>query len=308
LSREILVRAPATVANFGPGFDIFAIALEGPADVLRVRPAPKGEIAIRFSGGSPNLPTRPEDNTAGVAAIHFFRRTGASGGADIEIIKRMPSCSGLGSSAASAVGAVFGLDRLYGTGLDPLEIIELASLGEAASGGTAHADNVAACALGGFVFVRSARPLRVEKIPVPPLPLVVRVRRKERMTTRGLIPGAFPLAQMIEQMAACAAVIQAVVKGTAEEIGASINRDHISEPVRSRSIPGYDDLKKKVLESGAFGCNVSGGGSSMFAVCPEGKAGAVAEVMRWSPGPGGPEPEVFVTRASNEGAKEIHGL
>ncbi len=308
MSREIFVRAPATVANFGPGFDLFALALEGPADVLKINPAPKGEISIRFSGGSPDLPTRPEDNTAGLAALHFFRRTGAGGGADIEIIKRMPSCAGLGSSAASAVAAVFGLDRIYGTGLEPLDIVELASLGEAASGGTAHADNVAACALGGFVFVRSARPLRVEKFPVPPIPVVVRVRQKAGTTTRGLIPGEFSLALMKEQMAGCAAVIHAILKGSAEEIGASINRDHISEPVRSKSIPGYDEIKRKVLEAGAYGCNVSGGGSSMFAVCAEERLEAVAAVMRGFGEPVGPEPEVIVTRASNEGVKEVHGL
>ena len=308
MSREIIVRSPATIANFGPGFDIFALALEGPSDVLKIRPARRGEIVIRVSGGHPDLPTKPEDNTAGLAALHFFRRTGADGGADIEIIKRMPSCAGLGSSAASAIAAVFGLDKIYRTGLEPHDIIELASLGEAASGGTPHADNVAACALGGFVFVRSIRPLRVEKFPVPAIPVVVRVRRKDRTTTRGLIPAEFSLARMKEQMAGCAAVIHAVLKGDIEDIGASINRDHISEPVRSRSIPGYDGLKRKVLETGAFGCNVSGGGSSVFAVCAEEKLAAVAAAMREFGDPGGGEPEVFVTRASNEGVKEIHEL
>lgn len=308
MSREIIVRSPATIANFGPGFDIFALALEGPSDVLKIRPARRGDIVIRVSGRYPDLPTKPEENTAGLAALHFFRRTGAKGGADIEIVKRMPTCAGLGSSAASAIAAVFGLDKIYRTGLEPQDIIELASLGEAASGGTSHADNVAACALGGFVFVRSTRPLHVDKFPVPPFPVIVRVRKKDQTTTRGLIPAEFSLARVKEQMADCAAVIHAVLKGDIEDIGASINRDHISEPVRSRSIPGYDDLKRKVLETGAFGCNVSGGGSSVFAVCAEEKLAAVAAAMRDFRDPGGAEPEVFVTRASNEGVMEIHGL
>jgi len=308
LIKEIFVRSPATIANVGPGFDIFAMALDGPHDVLKIRPARRGDIVIRVSGGNIDLPTRPEDNTAGLAAIHFFRRTGADGGADIEIIKRMPSGSGLGSSAASAVGAVFGLNKIYRTGLETKDIIELASLGEAASGGTPHADNAAACALGGFVFVRSVRPLQVDKFSVPAIPIVVRVRRKERTTTRGLIPAQFSLAQVKEQMAGCAAVIHAVIKGRIEDIGASINRDHVSEPTRSRSIPGYDDLKRKVLETGAFGCNVSGGGSSVFAICAEENLSAVAAVMGEFGDPGGAEPEVFITRTSNEGVKEIHGL
>lgn len=308
MKPEIIVQPPATIANFGPGFDMFALALEGPSNVLKIRPARRGDIVIRISGGHPDLPTNPEENTAGLAALHFFQRTGADGGADIEIVIRMPTCAGLGSSAASAVGAVFGLDKLYRTGLAPHDIIELASLGEAASGGTPHADNVAACALGGFVFVRSTRPLRVEKYRVPPIPVVVRVRQKSQKTTRGLIPAEFSLSRMKEQMAGCAAVIHAVLKGDIEDIGASINRDHISEPVRSRSIPGYDDLKRKVLETGAFGCNVCGGGSSVFAICAEEHLAAVAEVMRDFSDSDGAGSEVFITRASNEGVKEIHGL
>lgn len=308
MNGEIIVQSPATIANFGPGFDIFALALEGPSDVLRIRPARPGVVAIRISGNDPGLPTGPTDNTAGLAALHFLRRTGAGGGADIEIIKRMPSCAGLGSSAASAIAAVFGLDKIYRTGLELHDIIELASLGEAASGGTPHADNVAACALGGFVFVRRTQPLQVERIPVPPFPVVVRVRKKDRTTTRGLIPAEFSLSRMKEQMAGCAAVVHAVLKGRIEDIGASVNRDHISEPIRSRSIPGYDDLKRTVLETGAFGCNVCGGGSSVFALCAEERAKAVAAAMREFGAPGGAEPEVFITRASNEGVKEIHGL
>ncbi|TFG57615.1 MAG: homoserine kinase [Candidatus Aminicenantes bacterium] len=308
MKPEIIVQPPATIANFGPGFDMFALALEGPSNVLKIRPARRGDIVIRINGGHPDLPTKPEENTAGLAALHFFQMTGADGGADIEIDIRMPTCAGLGSSAASAVAAVFGLDKLYRTGLAPHDIIELASLGEAASGGTPHADNVAACALGGFVFVRSTRPLRVEKYQVPPIPVVVRVRQKDQKTTRGLIPAEFSLSRMKEQMAGCAAVIHAVLKGDIEDIGASINRDHISEPVRSRSIPGYDDLKRKVLETGAFGCNVCGGGSSVFAICAEEHLATVAEVMRNFPDPDGAGSEVFITRASNEGVKEIHGL
>jgi len=63
----------------------------------------------------------------------------------------MPVGAGLGSSAASAVAAVFGLNKLFRAGLDDTDLIEFASQGEVASGGTLHADNVSACYLGGFI-------------------------------------------------------------------------------------------------------------------------------------------------------------
>jgi homoserine kinase len=309
LKTEIILRSPATIANFGPGFDTFAVALASPFDLIRVRRLDLGaEIRIRVTDGRFSLPTQPEDNTAGLAAIHFFRRTGAAGGAEIEIIKRMPTGAGLGSSAASAVAAVHGLNEIYQTRLAPEEIVGLASLGEAASGGTPHADNVAACGLGGFVFVASHQPLRVEKIAVPPLPIVVRVRPKSQITTRGLIPGQFPLSQVKDQMAGCAALIHALHSGDARKIGDAVNRDHISEPVRSRSIPGYEELKRRALDAGACGFNVSGGGSSVFAICAPETAEAVAAVMRDFRRADEPEPEVIVTQSSNQGVRETYEL
>jgi len=308
LKKEVLVRAPATVANFGPGFDIFAMALEAPCDVLRIRPKPQAGIRIHITDGWQCLPTKPEENTAGLAAIHFFKATGTGGGADIEIIKRMPTGAGMGSSAASAVAAVHGLNQLFETSLRAVEIVSLASLGEVASGGTPHADNVAACGLGGFVFVKCLNPLGLQKIEVPPIPIVIRVRKKSQTTTRGQIPGQFALSLMKEQMAGCATLLHALVAGDVKAIGEAINRDHISEPVRARSIPGYDELKKRALEAGAFGCNVSGGGSSVFAICSADKTAAVADAMRSFPRPDEAVAEVIITRSSNQGVTEIDGL
>jgi homoserine kinase len=313
---EILLRAPATIANFGPGFDVFALALAGPHDYFRIRRTGEeggaARIRVKITDGGDPLPTEPEKNTAGLAAIHFFKETGARGGAEIEIVKKMPIGSGLGSSAASAVAAVFGLNRLYAADLGESDLIEIASRGEAASGGTPHADNVAACCLGGFVIIRSRHPLRIDRLDAPAFPVVVRVRRKSLITSRGLIPDHLPLARVKEQMAWCAAVVHAVATGDVPRIGEAINRDHISEPVRSSYIGGYADLKARALEAGALGFNVSGGGSSVFAICPADRAERVAEVMRTPEGgpagEGGAPPLVFVTASSNVGVESLDRL
>lgn len=308
MKKEILVRSPASIANFGPGFDIFALALDRPFDLIKIRPDRRGGTRIRITDGDSGLPTKPEENTAGLAAIHFFKRTGTEGGAEIEIIKRMPSGAGLGSSAASAVAAVHGLNEIFQAGLEMAEVIELASLGEVASGGSPHPDNVAACGLGGFAFVKTVSPLRIEKILVPPIPIVIRVRKKSQTTTRGLIPGQFPLSQVKEQMAGCATLIHAMLSGDVEKIGRAINCDHISEPIRSCSIPGYDELKRMALKAGAYGCNISGGGSSVFAICAAENTRAVAEAMRAFPCLDDATPEIIITESSNQGVMEIHEL
>jgi homoserine kinase len=305
---DIILQAPATIANFGPGFDIFALALKGPYDVLKIGLNSSNSINVKVTGRDEYLPTEPDRNTAGLAAIHFFKKVNAIAGADIEIVKRMTTCAGLGSSAASAAASVYGLNKLLRSRLADNEMIEIARQGEIASGGTPHADNVAGCLLGGFVFVRSYYPLDVVKIEAPKIPIVICVLKKPQTTTRGLIPDRFSLAEMKEQMSLCSFLIHAVLNGDLKAIGRAINKDNISEPVRSRFIPGYGELKKKVLEAGAFGCNVSGGGSSLFAICQKEKVDEVAEVMKAYCQEKGTQAEVIKTESSNKGILEIDEL
>jgi homoserine kinase len=306
--KEILLRAPATVANFGPGFDIFALALEKPCNLFRVRLCDSPSLTITITGEDESIPTAPENNTAGLAAIHFFKKINSSLGAEIEIIKHMKSGSGLGSSAASAVASVYGLNRLCRSALKDKEIIEIASLGEVASGGAPHADNVAGCLLGGFVMIKKYSPLDFAKIEVPDIPLVIGVMRKPQQTTRYLIPENLRLSEIKEQMSSCASLVHALLAGDLQAIGRAVNKDYISEPVRSKFIPGYQDIKDKILSAGAYGCNVSGGGSSVFAICREDKTQEVAGLLKAHFRQEQIEGEVIITRGSNSGVAEVDEL
>lgn len=306
--NEILIQAPATVANFGPGFDIFALALARPFNRFRVRLDQSGQVKVRIAGDEEGIPTTPRDNTAGLAAIHFLEKVSSTAGVEVEIFKGMRSGSGLGSSAASAVACAFGLNKLSGNPLSERDLLDVASRAEVASGGTPHADNVAACLLGGFVLIRSYRPLDFIKIQVPRIPMVVAVMHKPQQTTRRLIPGEFSLSDMKEQMASCAAVVRALMAGDLEAFGRAINTDLVSEPVRSRFIPDYSEIKRKVLEAGAFGFNVSGGGSSVFAVCEESRTAATAALMKDLFARARADCEVLITHASDSGAVEIDEL
>jgi len=306
--KEITLKAPATIANFGPGFDIFSLALEEPYDVLKIRMNNTNSINVKVTGMAEGIPTSAENNTAGLAAAHFFKKAGPSAGVDVEIRKRMKSCAGLGSSGASAVASVYGLNKLFSANLGHNEIIEIASKGEIASGGAPHADNAAACLLGGFVLIKNYHPLEAVKIEVPDIPIVICVIKKAQQTTRGLIPNRLSLTEAKEQMSYCASLIQAMLGGDLKYIGEAVNRDHISEPVRSKFISRYNDIKKKVLEAGAYGCNVSGGGSSIFAICEEDKTSEIAEIMISQSNQRRVENMVIITKASNTGLEEVNEL
>ncbi len=79
----------------------------------------------------------------------------------------MPIGSGLGSSAASAVAGVYGLNILLGNPFDENDILDFAIKGEAIASGAIHADNVAPALLGGFILIRDYNPLEIIKIPTP---------------------------------------------------------------------------------------------------------------------------------------------
>jgi homoserine kinase len=228
---------------------------------------------------------------------------GKTDGVEIEISKTMKIASGLGTSGASAAAVVFGLNILLKTGLSDTEIIDIARQGETATGGAAHADNVAGCLLGGFVFIRNYEPLKVSRMELPKLPIVIAVMPKPQKTTRGFITEKMDLHQVIDQISWCAGMIHAVGEGNPKTIGQAVNFDHISEPVRGSFIPGYKDIKNKVLDAGAFGFNVSGGGSSVFAICTEEKQRYIADLMEKEFIRHEQNPEIIVTHASNLGVR-----
>ncbi len=303
--NEITLRSPATSANVGPGYDIFAMALKDPYDDVKLILTDTGKIEITITGESQNIPLNVEDNTAGLAILELFKRKNISQGVKVEIIKKMPSGGGLGTTGASASAAIFGLNRLLDLHLSSNEMIDIARMGEVASGGSPHADNVAASILGGFVLVKSYNPIDVLKLNLPEFPVVLSAIRKSLRTTRGFITYEIGQEKLKEQMARCARVIHAIHTSDIEEFGSAINVDHIAEPVRSAAIPEYAAVKKNALEAGAFGCTVSGGGSSVIAFCSKEKQEEIAQIFEKGFAPNPHYVKTIRTFSSNQGVHEI---
>ena len=303
--KSITVRAPATIANLGPGFDIFALAIDHPYIELTMRLTDKDSVAFKLDGCHEDIPGKPEENCAGLAVIEMMKRIERKTGVLIEPHKTISVGAGLGSSGACAAASVFALSKLLGLDLKGNQMIEIASQGEIASGSVAHADNVAGAMLGGFVIVKSYNPIDVLRIDAPEVPIVIGVMKKKQRTTRTYIPQSMDLALVKEQLSLCSLVVHAIMKGDVAELGKAINSDYISEPVRSQSIPGYAGIKKKLLDSGAYGCNVSGGGLSIFAICEQDRTTDVADTMKEAFVHEGIAGEIIVTRASNNGIREV---
>ncbi|ELY73953.1 homoserine kinase, partial [Natronobacterium gregoryi] len=162
----LTVRAPATSANLGSGFDVFGVALGTPADVVRVERASETTITVTGTG-SQYIPEDPAKNTVGAVVDAL------DAPARIRIDKGVRPSSGLGSSAASAAAAAVALNELYGRGLSRNELVPIAAEGEAIVSGEAHSDNVAPSLLGGFTIATADGVTQVDaSIPLVALSLI----------------------------------------------------------------------------------------------------------------------------------------
>jgi homoserine kinase len=217
----------------------------------------------------------------------------------------MPSGGGLGTTGASAAAVVVGMNKLLNLELSNNELIDVARMGEVASGGSPHADNVAASILGGFVLVKSYNPIDVLKLEVPEFPVVLSAIRKSQRTTRGFITYEIGQEKLKEQMARCARVIHALHTKDIEEFGKAINVDYIAEPVRGAAIPEYASIKQTVLGAGAFGCTISGGGSSVIAFCSLEKQEEIAHLFEKGFSKNPHYVKTIRTFTSNTGVHEI---
>ncbi|TVQ15280.1 MAG: homoserine kinase [Balneolaceae bacterium] len=308
-NRTITVFAPATVANVACGFDSLGFALNEPGDVIKLTRRDEPGIRItRITGDNGRLPLETDKNTAGVSVKALLEHTGEPCGFDIEVHKQMPLGSGLGSSSASTVGAVFGANLLLDKPLTREQLLPFALLGEKVACGAAHADNVAPSLLGGFQLIRSYDPLDVIEVPHPEgLHCTVLHPHIEVMTedSRKILRQSVRLKDAIVQWSNFAGLVTGLITGNYPLISRSLN-DIIFEPVRSLLIPGYDNVKIAAMDAGALGCSISGSGPSIFALSTS-MAGArnVGDAMLASLKKTGIEGDVYVSPINKTGPRIV---
>jgi homoserine kinase len=306
---QVSVFAPATVANVASGFDVLGFALQAPGDaVTLVRTEEKNVVVARIDGDGGKLPRDPAKNTAAVAVSGFLEKIGFPFGVEISLAKMMPLSSGLGSSAASAVAAVFGANLLAGSPLAVRELLPFTMAAEKVACGTAHADNVAPSLLGGFVLVRSYDPLDVVQLPVPPgLSCAVTHPHTEVRTedARAILKKEIRLAIAVRQWGNLAALVAALYNGDLQLLGRSL-QDVVAEPARSLLIPGFPAVKQAALSAGALGCSISGSGPSVFALCDSEQTAAEAgRRMKAAFKDAGLGSDVYVSAVNTQGPRVV---
>ncbi|WP_185883035.1 homoserine kinase [Blattabacterium cuenoti] len=287
--KGIKIYSPATVANLACGFDVIGLALDFPRDEIYLYKSNHPGIRIHEICGV-SLPKDPNKNVAFVALNFLLKKYQKKQkfeneqqiGFEMKLIKNIHPGSGIGSSAASAAGVVFGANILLGYPFNTIQLIRFAMEGERIASGSAHADNVAPAIMGGLTLVRSYKPLDITKLHTPNELWVSIIHPQIEIKTsdaRNILKHKILMTDAIRQWGNIGALVAGLYQEDYSLISRSLE-DVIVEPIRAILIPAFYELKIRCKEIGALGGGISGSGPSVFMLSKgDETAKKVTEVM-----------------------------
>lgn len=301
----VRIKAPATISNLNCGFDVLGLAIDGPYDKVEIGLTDTGKVEIEGIRGCDSLSTDPDSNVVGVVLKAVLAKAGGHYGFRVIIEKGIAPGSGIGSSGASSAAAAYGAGELLGRRFTQTELVEFAMEGERLASGSAHADNVAPAIFGGITLVRSYHPLDIIRVNVPAeLYCTVILPDTEIKTSfaRSILDRHIPLETAVKQWGNVGGLIAGLYTEDYELISRSLT-DHVAEPTRARLIPGFSEMKKAALRSGALGAGISGSGPSVFALCRgEASATKVLKAMETAAGKTSTGFKSYLSSVSRTGA------
>ena len=259
--KYVKVYAPATIANFGPGFDVFGTSVDALGDVVEIRESE--EIIVEVEGY--RVPLEVEKNVAVVAALALEKFAGEKTGFRMKIRKGIPPGSGLGSSGASSLGGALAMAQLLNVNESRI-IIQAALEGERIASGSPHGDNVIPAYYGGFVIINSVKPLDVVKLNVSmDVAIVLPEIEINTMLARELLPEKIPIGDAVKNVAMASSLVTHLLKRDVKKI-AQYLRDYIAFPYRKTLYPWFEKVEDAALDAGAYAVFISGSGPALFAL------------------------------------------
>lgn len=271
------------MGNVAIGFDILGMAVDALGDRVTVSRSSQPGVRITAISGVPEeLPLEAERNTAGSALMAMQEALNPGFGFEMQIQKGIPLGSGLGGSAASAVGAVVAANALLPEPVSKLDLLKFAMQGEKVASGSLHVDNIAPSLFGGLVLTVGIDHPRVKQIPVPAGIKSVIVHPHMFLSTkqaRAILKRTVELSDFVWQTANLAGFISGCYTNDLDMIRASF-QDVVIEPQRQALIPGFNDVRQAAMAAGALGCSISGAGPTMFAWALADHAETVLATMR----------------------------
>jgi homoserine kinase len=269
----VILRAPATSANLGPGFDCAAVAL----DLWNELEVTDGDGVEIEGEGAGELPA---DDTN--LAVRAYALLGDPSGKRFRFVNRIPLERGLGSSAA-AIALGFAAAAPDGA---PEELL---AAGRALEG---HADNLAAALVGGMTLTWDGRIARVaDALPLAPVAVVPRERTSTDASRRSL-PSTVSHSDAAANAARAALLGAGAAAGDPDLFAAGLD-DRLHEPYRPS--PLLDELRES-LPRGGRGATLSGSGPTVIVWASDAETCAAALAERF------PDDDVLALGVTARGA------
>lgn len=268
----IKVSAPATISNIAGGLNTLGLALEGPSDEIIIKEGKQNGLVITtIHGASKRLSTDILNNPAGLAAHQLLEHLGESQRPlELEIHKKIPLDSGLGSTAALSAAGVLAISEYLRTGLSKQDILPFAIAGyQINSGDSTHAHLIPSL-MGGMTLITDQDTHTFKKLYIP-----------NGLSVAVIYPHVSPLAaEMIHKIfekevnfrnslnrsSHLASLVAAMYTSDLELMSNTLHQvTELSE--MSGSIPHYQEIREIALKNGATGFGIAGFGPSMFVLC-----------------------------------------
>jgi homoserine kinase len=270
----VIVRAPATSANLGAGFDCAGVAL----DLWNELELTDGDGVAVEGEGAVEL---PNDGTNLV--VRAYGLLADPGGKRFRCLNRIPLESGLGSSAAAIA---LGLRAAAPSSATNDELLALGLTLEP------HADNLAATLAGGVTLTWDGRIARIAStLPLQPV-AVIPASRMQTVAARRLLPEEVSHGDAAFTLARAALLGAAAAAGRADLFAAALD-DRMHEPYRESSLV----MKLRAdLPAGAKGATLSGSGPTVVVWADDAAACAKDLEERY------PEHRILALAVSTKGA------
>ena len=301
----IRVKAPATTANMGPGYDCLGLALDV-WNTLEIEVLKGGEPVVEVTGeGADELGTG-RDNLIYRAMEFLFQDVGEDMPAvRINCDNAIPIARGMGSSAAAIAGGLVAANYLCSQEYTANDLLEMAATIEG------HPDNVAAAVLGGMQLVimdQTDEGNRLYTVPlnVPPELHAVVFVPQVRISTkdaRAVLPEKVSMADAVHNMGRVGLLVAAMATNHPEYLTVA-TQDRIHQPYRQPLFPAMKVIFQAALDAGAMGVFLSGSGSTVLALT-KGREMTVAYEMAEAARQASVEGNVSVTQPTVRGAHLI---
>ena len=296
------VRAPATTANLGPGYDCLGMALDLWNHITVSSQPADGEPSVSvFGEGEGELETSAENLT--YRAMQFLYREAdlEMPALSVECRNSIPLSRGLGSSAAAISGGLVAANALLGEPFSRNDLLEMAATVEG------HPDNVAAAVHGGLqLVVTDGEQLYTAPIAVPPAikaVLFIPERRIATVDARRVLPESVSVADAVYNMSRAALLVAGMQSNHPEYLNIA-TQDRLHQPYRQTIFPPMKVIFEAARNAGALGVFLSGSGSTILALTDE-RSMTVAYEMFDAARLAGVDGRVEITNPSASGAHVV---